>query len=61
MFRKKQIVEKRTVLFVDDDEAILRSLESSEKNIPTSPGWYSRDMSWIPNCRMQLHRESFSG
>ena len=27
MFRKKQIVEKRTVLFVDDDEAILRSLE----------------------------------
>ncbi len=27
MFRKKQIVEKRTVLFVDDDEMILRSLE----------------------------------
>jgi len=27
MFRKKQIIEKRTVLFVDDDEAILRSLE----------------------------------
>ena len=27
MSRKKQILEKRTVLFVDDDEAILRSLE----------------------------------
>ena len=27
MFRKKQIIEKRTVLFVDDDEATLRSLE----------------------------------
>ena len=27
MFRKKQIIEKRTVLFVDDDEAILLSLE----------------------------------
>ena len=27
MFRKKKIVEMRTVLFVDDDEAILRSLE----------------------------------
>ena len=27
MFRKKQTIEKRTVLFVDDDEAILRSLE----------------------------------
>ena len=27
MFKKKQIVEKRTVLFVDDDEVILRSLE----------------------------------
>ena len=27
MFRKKQIIEYRTVLFVDDDEAILRSLE----------------------------------
>ncbi|MHC4583367.1 MAG: response regulator [Planctomycetota bacterium] len=27
MFRKKQIVEKRIVLFVDDDEATLRSLE----------------------------------
>jgi CheY-like chemotaxis protein len=27
MFRKKKIVEKRTVLFVDDDEATLRSLE----------------------------------
>jgi DNA-binding NtrC family response regulator len=27
MFRRKKIVIKRTVLFVDDDEAILRSLE----------------------------------
>ena len=27
MFRKKKVVEMRTVLFVDDDEAILRSLE----------------------------------
>ena len=27
MFRKKKIIEMRTVLFVDDDEAILRSLE----------------------------------
>ena len=27
MFRKKKIVEKRTVLFVDDDEMVLRSLE----------------------------------
>jgi len=27
MFKKKQIAEKRTVLFVDDDEATLRSLE----------------------------------
>jgi len=27
MFKKKQIIEKRTVLFVDDDEAILRSLK----------------------------------
>ena len=27
MFKKKQIIEKRTVLFVDDDETILRSLE----------------------------------
>jgi DNA-binding NtrC family response regulator len=27
MFRKKQIIEKRAVLFVDDDEAILHSLE----------------------------------
>ena len=27
MFRKKEISEKRTVLFVDDDEPILRSLE----------------------------------
>ncbi len=27
MFGKKKIVEKRTVLFVDDDEAILQSLE----------------------------------
>ena len=27
MFRKKQIIGKKTVLFVDDDEAILRSLE----------------------------------
>jgi len=27
MFRKKKIVEMRTVLFVDDDEAILHSLE----------------------------------
>ena len=27
MFRKKKIIEIRTVLFVDDDEAILRSLE----------------------------------
>jgi CheY-like chemotaxis protein len=27
MFRKKQKIEKRTVLFVDDDEVILRSLE----------------------------------
>jgi CheY-like chemotaxis protein len=27
MFRKKQIIGKRTVLFVDDDEVILRSLE----------------------------------
>jgi two-component system response regulator HupR/HoxA len=27
MFWKKKIEEKRTVLFVDDDEAILRSLE----------------------------------
>ena len=27
MFKKKQTVEKRTVLFVDDDEAVLRSLE----------------------------------
>ncbi len=27
MFRKKKVVKMRTVLFVDDDEAILRSLE----------------------------------
>ena len=27
MFRKKQIIGKKTVLFVDDDETILRSLE----------------------------------
>ena len=27
MLRKQEIAEKRTVLFVDDDEAILRSLE----------------------------------
>ncbi|MBC8470507.1 MAG: response regulator [Planctomycetes bacterium] len=27
MFRKKEMAEKRTVLFVDDDEPILRSLE----------------------------------
>jgi DNA-binding NtrC family response regulator len=27
MFRKNKIIEKRTILFVDDDEAILRSLE----------------------------------
>ena len=27
MFGRKKIVEERTVLFVDDDEAILRSLE----------------------------------
>jgi DNA-binding NtrC family response regulator len=27
MFKKKKIIEMRTVLFVDDDEAILRSLE----------------------------------
>jgi two-component system response regulator HupR/HoxA len=27
MFWKKKIIEKRTVLFVDDDEAILHSLE----------------------------------
>jgi len=27
MFRKQKIVEKRTALFVDDDEAILHSLE----------------------------------
>ena len=27
MFRKKQTIEKRTVLFVDDDEAILLSLK----------------------------------
>jgi len=27
MFRKQKIVEKRTVLFVDDDEIILRSIE----------------------------------
>ncbi len=27
MIRKKQIVEKRTVLFVDDDEIILRSIK----------------------------------
>ena len=27
MFRKNKIIEKRNVLFVDDDEAILRSLE----------------------------------
>ncbi len=27
MFRKKKIIEMRTVLFVDDDEAILHSLE----------------------------------
>lgn len=27
MFRKQEIVEKRTVLFVDDDASILSSLE----------------------------------
>jgi len=27
MFRKQKIVEKRTVLFVDDDEIVLRSIE----------------------------------
>lgn len=27
IWRKKEIVEKRTVLFVDDDEIVLRSLE----------------------------------
>ena len=27
MLRKKEIVEKRTVLFVDDDEIVLRSIE----------------------------------
>jgi CheY-like chemotaxis protein len=42
MFRKKQIVKKRTVLFVDDEELILRSLkrglldESYDKLFATS-------------------------
>ncbi len=27
MFRKKKILEKRTVLFIDDDEIVLQSLE----------------------------------
>ncbi len=27
MFRKKQIIEKRTILFVDDEEAILRYIK----------------------------------
>ncbi len=27
MFKKKKVIEKRTILFVDDDGAILRSLE----------------------------------
>jgi DNA-binding NtrC family response regulator len=32
MFRKKKIVEERTVLFVDDDEIILQSLERGLQN-----------------------------
>jgi DNA-binding NtrC family response regulator len=34
MFRKKQIIEKRSVLFVDDEEAILRSLKMGLLDTP---------------------------
>ncbi|MHC4583365.1 MAG: response regulator, partial [Planctomycetota bacterium] len=34
MFRKKQIIEKRSVLFVDDEEAILRSLKMGLLDAP---------------------------
>ncbi len=34
MFRKLKIIEMKTVLFVDDDEAILRSLERGLLDVP---------------------------